>query len=277
MMVLPSDFNEFEHLQDVWRKVHNKRVREHFKDLADPDGDWDSEIDSPRGSLRVACTMTDNDTGDMTTIRTLLFWVVLGEAAALQAPIYGIPVDRFQQTVKFAPQVTLYFREDLADVEEGYSPIDAEVSFRILGETSQSLSQAELNTLAGRIRAEFATGQGYRWHKGRMVLSYRDTERGYRFIIHAYSESEGREVIDKILSLQGHSIDLQYLTINQLAEAPPVVPRSESILGRSRRLPRRRPVGYVRFLYADINIWGLPNGICLVDRTGRRRSALISA
>jgi hypothetical protein len=276
-MALPSDFNAFEHLQDIWRKVHNKRVREHFRDLADPDGDWDAEIDTPRGSLRVACTMNDDDTGDMTTIRTLLFWVVLGEAAALQPPIYGIPVDRFQQTVKFAPQVTLYFKEDWSDVEEGYAPIDAEVSFRMMGESTQSLSQAELNNLAAKIRNEFATGQGYRWQKGRVVLSYRDLDRGYRFIIHAYSETEGRDVISKILSLQGHSIDLKFLTINQLAETPPIVPPSQTILGRARRLPRKRPVGFVRFLYADINIWGLPNAVCLVDRSGRRRSALISA
>lgn len=276
-MALPDNFSDFEHLQDVWRRIHNRRVREHFRDLADPDADWEAEIETPRGNLRVACTMKDADTADMCTIRTLLFWLVLGEAAALQAPIYGIPTDRYQQTVRFAPQVTLYFKEDLADIEEGYAPIDAEVSFRIMGETGNTLTQSDLNTLANKIRTEFATGNGYRWRKGRTILSYKHVEHGYHFILHAYSESEGREVMNKVLDLQGHSLDLSKLRINQLAEAPPIVPPTHTVLGRSRREPRRRPVGYVRFIYADLHIWGIPEAICLVDRSGRRRNALISA
>lgn len=276
-MALPDNFSDFEHLQDVWRRIHNRRVKEHFRDLADPDADWEAEIETPRGNLRVACTMKDADTADMCTIRTLLFWLVLGEAAALQAPVYAIPTDRYQQTVKFAPQVTLYFREDWVDVEDGYAPIEAEVSFRLMDETSESLTEAKLNTLAQRIRSEFASGQGYRWHKGRTVVSYKDVARGYQFVVHAYSETEGREVINKVLDLQNHPFDLGNLTINQLGEAPPVVPPTRTILGKARRLPRKRPVGYVRFLYADVNIWGMPNAVCLVDRSGRRRAPLISA
>lgn len=276
-MALPDNFNAFEHLQDTWRKVHNKRVRQHFSDLSGIDDEWDATIDTPRGGLRVACTMNDSDSADMTIIRTLLFWVVLGEAAALQMPVYGIPSDRYQQSVKFAPQVTLYFKEDLADVEEGYAPIDAEVSFRLMGETPNSITEADLNALAIKIRNEFATGSGYRWRKGRTILSYKDIEHGYQFILHAYSETEGREVINKVLDLQNDAINLSLLRINQLAEAPPIVPPSQTILGKSRRLPRRRPVGYVRFMYADVSIWGIPEPICLVDRSGRRHNALISA
>jgi hypothetical protein len=276
-MALPEGFNAFEHLQDTWRRVHNRRVREHFRDLSDPSSAWDETIETARGGLRVACTMDDTDSADMTIIRTLLFWVVLGEAAALQAPIYGIPIDRYQQSVKFAPQVTMYFKEDLADVEEGYAPIDAEISFRLMSETPQTITEADLNRLATKIRNEFATGSGYRWRKGRMVLSYKDVEHGYNFFLHAYSETEGREVLNKILDLQNDTINLNMLRINELAAAPPIVPPTQTILGKPRRLPRRRPVGYVRFIYADVNIWGIPNAICLVDRSGRRRNALISA
>ncbi len=32
-MVLPLDFNEFEHLQSVMKKLHNREVREAFSDL----------------------------------------------------------------------------------------------------------------------------------------------------------------------------------------------------------------------------------------------------
>lgn len=274
-MALPDNFSQWEHLQDTWRRVHNKRVKEHFSDLAGIDDPWDEEIDSPRGSLRVACTMRDEDTAAMTNMRILLFWLVLGQATALHPPLYTLPTDRYQQQVKFAPQVTLYFKEDLSDVEDGYAPIDAEISFRLMNETYDTISRAELTTVATKLRTEFATGSGYRWRKGRTKLNYRDADRGYLLSINAYSESEGREVINKVLDIQGHSIDLDKLSIQQLAETPPIVPPTRSILGKSRRLPRRRPVGYVRFIYAEAHVWSIPEGICLLDRSGRRKNPVL--
>ena len=273
----------WEHLQDVWRKVHNKRVKEHFRDfINDPDDDdaWNNFIGSinlniPRQSLCLACLQSDNDTADMTILRTLLFWLVLGQASALHPPLYTMPTDRYQQQVKFAPQITLYFKEDSSDVEDGYAPIDAEISFRLKNETYETITRSELQTVASKLRTEFATGAGYRWKKGRTKLSYRDLDNGYLLSINAFSETEGREVINKVLDIQGHTLDLDKLSIQQLAETPPIVPPTRQILGKTRRLPRRRPVGYVRFIYAEAHIWSIPEGICLLDRSGRRKNPVL--
>lgn len=275
--------NNWEHLQDVWAKIHNRRVREHFRDLhPDPDNDeaWGAinrrlNINIPRQSLWYACSINDGDTANMTILRTLLFWVVLGQASALHPPMYTMPTDRYQQSVKFAPQVTLYFKEDLEDVEEGYSPLDAEISFRVMDETSNSMTEAKARTLANKIKTEFASGGGYRWHKGRTKLSYRDKENGYQFSVNAFSDSEGKQVIDKVLDLQNHVIDLDLLSIATLGDNPPTIPPNEFIYGKSRRTARRRPVGYVRFIYADLHLWGIPNPITLIDRSGRRKNPLV--
>lgn len=274
-MVETDEISPWEQLQDVIRKTQNKRVRRHFRDLAPEDQDWRADLNNPRHALRFACTMLDNDTADMTMLRLMLFWLVLGQASAMHPPMYTMPTDRYQQSVKFAPQVTLYFKEDLDDVEEGFAPIDAEVSFRIMNETPQTLSQAEVQTLANRIRAEFGTGSGYRWRKGRVKLNYRDPDRGYLMSINAFSESEGKNLIRKVLDVQNHTLDGNKLTIQQLDSAPPIVPPVQVVLGKSRRLPRKRPIGFVRFIYADLHVWGIQNAICLVDRSGRRRKALI--
>jgi hypothetical protein len=276
-MALPTNFSQWEHLQDTWRRVHNRRVREHFSDLAGVDEPWDPEIESPRGSLRVACMMQDADTAAMTNMRILLFWLVLGQASALHPPLYTMPTDRYQQSIKFAPQITLIFKEDLDEVEEGYSPLDAEISFRVMNESSQTMTEAKASVIAGRIRAEFALGGGYRWHKGRTKLSYRDKDNGYQFSINAYSEAEGKQVLNKVLDIQGDSLDLDLLSITTLGDTPPTVPPMERIYGEQRRTPRRRPVGWVRFAYADLHVHGLPNAITLVDRTGRRKNALTRA
>lgn len=270
-MALPDDFSPWEHLQDVWRRVHNRRVREFFSDL--PENDLD--INSPRGALKVACMMDDNDTGDMEVIRTLLFWLVLGQASALHPPLYTMPTDRYQQEIKFAPQITLYFREDLEDVEEGYSPIDAEVSFRVMNETSETFTPTNAMALARRVQSEFATGTAHRWQKGRVKLNYRDGTKGYLLSINAYSEAEGKDLIRKVLSIQAHTLDESKLTISQLGEAPAIVPPLDHIYGESRRLPRRRPVGWVRFKYAECHVWGIKQPITLVDLTLSRRQPLL--
>lgn len=274
----------WEHLQDTWNKIHNRRVREHFREIADPDdvAGWSHfsthvDLDRARHSLCADCLQRDDDSANMTILRTLLFWLVLGQASALHPPLYTMPTDRYQQSVKFAPQVTLYFREDLDDVEEGYAPIDAEISFRVMDETSGSMTESKAQNLANKIRTEFATGGGYRWHKGRTKLSYRDKDNGYQFSVNAYSESEGKEVIDKLLDIQGHVLDLDLLTIAQLGDTPPTIPPTELIYGKSRRVARKRPVGYVRFVFAELHLWGIPNPIILLDRSGRRKNALVAA
>ena len=267
-MPLPQGFSEWEHLQSVIMQVHNRIVRDEFNDADDDD------ISTPRASLKTACLLKDSDSILQTLIRYWLFYVDIRKASDLQLPIYAIPTDRYQQQVKFAPQITLYFKEDLEDVETGYSPIDAEISFRLQNERFDTVSQSELNTLATKIRSEFATGTGYYWRKGRVKINYRDPGKGYLLSLNAVSESEGRTVIGKVLDIQGDTIDPSLLTFRSLAVAPPTVPPTESILGKSRRLPRRMPVGNVRFIWAECHLWGIPEPVTLVDRSGRRRKAL---
>lgn len=264
--------SNWEHLQSVLIQTQNRRVRNEFSDI---DNDNADDITTPRSSLRSACLLRDSDSAIMTILRLVLYYIVLEGAQALHPPLYTMPVDRYQQRVTFRPQVTLFFKEDLADVEEGYAPITAELSFR-LRSSDDNITPAEAQVLANKIRNEFATGTGYRWRKGRILLSYSDVEKGYLLNVYAASESEGREVIRKIMSIQGDTLEEENLKINQLASTPPTVPPMRLIYGKSRRLPRKRPVGWVRFVWAEMHVWGVQNAIVLVDRSGRRRSALIA-
>lgn len=263
--------SNWERLQSVLMLVQNRRVRDFFKDLND------NPIPTvSRTALRDACMLDDRDSATMTLLKLQLYYMILEGGQALHPPLYTIPVDRYQQRVQFRPQVTLYFREDSADVEEGYAPIDAEISFR-LREADENVTPAEAQVLANKIRNEFATGNGYRWRKGRTLLSYKDVEKGYILKVYAASESEGKDVIRKVMSIQNDTIDEDLLKVNQLVNTPPIVPPSHVVYGKTRRKPRKRPVGWVRFIYAEMHLWGVQNAIVLVDRSGRRRSALIAA
>lgn len=269
-MPLPPEFSDWEHFQSVLIAVQNRRIRKEFDDADDDD------ISTPRGSLKQACLLKDADSAIQSLMRLWLYYVVLGGATAMHPPLYSIPSDRYQQLVRFAPQVTMYFKEDIEDVEDNFAPLDAEISFRLMGESNTTISKQDLERLATKIRSEFASAGGYRWKKGRVKLNYRDQDQGYLLSINAFSESEGKEVIRKVLELQSHTLDEGKLTINQLGEAPPTLPPTQQILGKTRRQPRRRPVGYVRFVWAEVHIHGIPEGICLLDRSGRRRNPIIT-
>lgn len=267
--------NSWEHLQSVLMHVHNRRVREEFSDIAD-----DDDISTPRSSLRTACKMTDDDSAIIALMRMMLFYMPLRKASDMHPPLYTTPVSTYQESIKFAPQVVLYFKEDLSDVDTGYAPIEAEISFRLVNESSQTYTEAKARLLANKVKQEFtmagAGGRtGYRWKKGRVKLSYRNPDDGYQLLINAFSEVEGKEVLNKVLDLQGHVLDGDKLSISQLDSTPPIVPPIQMIYGKSRRLPRKRPVGFVRFIYADLHIHGMPNAITLLDMSRRRSKPLV--
>ena len=275
-MTLPEQYNPWEHLQSTLMRVFKKEVIEEFKDLGDDE--WVKEIKTPRGSLRTACTPDDNDTATMLVLRMLLFYVVLRRAADLQAPIYGMPTGTYHETFKFKPQVTLYFRESPADVDPDFQPLIAQISFRLINETETTISKAELTTLANKIKTEFGGATAYKWKRGKTYCIYKDPEKGYWLKIFAFSAGEAKELIGKILDLQGHSPDWDHLTVNENDQpmgAYPTLPPQKTILGELTRMPRKRPVGTVYFERATCQIWGKSKPVTLYDRSGRRFDALV--
>jgi hypothetical protein len=271
-MTLPEGFNSWEHFQDTVRKVQNRIVREEFSDAGEDDG-----IATPRSSLRQACLIDDNDTADMVQAKIQFYYLVLRKARDLQAPIYGLPDTSEPVMVAKIPRVILFFQEDFQDVELGYRPITGEIGVRLIGETPQSLSESKLNTLANRIKNEFANGSGYVWRKGKELYSYVDKNKGYQFKILSRSESEAKELISKMLDINTDSPDWDNLNLSQSTNPGskyPTNPGSQFILGKSRKKKRIRPIADVRFQYACLTLQGVSNPIPLVDRSGIFRNAL---
>ena len=275
-MALPSDFSPWEHLQNVVRLVHNRIVKEEFADLGDDS--WDEDISVPRGSLRVACTMLDNDTAEMTLIRMMLFYLSLRKAQDMQAPIVGIPLLSFQETRKYKPQIMLYFQEDWQDVDHNYQPVTGEISFRLMNQETTSITNAEVTNWANKVKTNFGTGTGFVWKKGKEFTSYTDKEKGYQLQLLVRDLAEGKKVVEQVLDLQGHTPDwskLNHLKNEAETIAFPTIPGNQTILGKSYKKPRKRPIADVRFQYAALNLHGFPKPIILYDKTGYYTKAII--
>lgn len=273
-MTTPSNLNEFEHLQSTILRVHNQIVREEFSDITGNDLD----LAVPRSSLRWACLLKDNDTCDMMIQRFLLFYFTLRRAQDLQQPFYGIPLDDLHASRKFKPQITLYFKEDLNDLEDDTRPTWGEISFRLMNESSTTITKPELLALANKIKTVFGPANGYIWKKGRKLYSYTEKDKGYQLQLLCRDDSTAKQLINKVLDVQNHTPDWKFLKSNIADDENgsfPYNPGNHTILGKSYKKPRRRPMVDVRFQYATATIWGINKPIALYDRSFTFLDALV--
>lgn len=273
-MALPPNFSSWEHLQQVIMQVQNKIVRDEFNDLGDET--WDEEITTPRGSLRTACTLRDGDSAIETQLKLDLFYKCLGKGKVFHPAIYGIPISSYQVLRKHKPQIHLWFKETTIP-KSNADPLQSYITFRIMDE---SFTLAELTPIANRIKAEFTTGGGYLWRKGRKMCTYTDKEKGYQLQLLCIDESEGKRVVTSVLSIQNDVPRWTKFNIvkndDELARFPDQPP-NKIILGKSVEQPRERPVHSSRFRFAEFTQHGLKTPITLCDRTGTRLYPLVTA
>lgn len=274
MPPLPEDFNEWEHLQNTIRRVHNDAVRDFYRHQPDDD------ISTNRASAKHACLMKDHDTSTMTVLRFWLFWVVCRKMRDNFEPYYAVPITEYDSQVRYKPQITCFFQEDPIDVEPGYKPVTGEISVRVMGETSSTLTTNKLEALANKVNLAFGQGSGHVWRKGKELYSYGDVGNGFFFKVLARNQADAIEMIQKAIGIVDGTYNSKYLKRNEAVDvnsAYPTVPPTQIILGESQKEPRQRPIADVRFVHAHIKIWGRVKPKILVDKTGYWSEAILSA
>jgi hypothetical protein len=265
-MPLPTNFSPWEHFQQVLIQVQNRKVRTEFSDLDD-----DDDITVARSSLRVACTLRDDDSAIFTLLRLFFFYGILRGWRDFWPTIYASSSVPSATKRRHKPQITLYFSQDLNDIEPGYDPVAGEISFRIMNEETSTFTTAKLETLANKVKSLFSTGGGFVWHKGKTLYSYSDWDRGYQLQLLCISEAEAKRIVEQVLDVQNHTPDwsnFNTIANDQPAEAYPNNPGTKNILGKQIKVPRRRPLANVRFQYGLLKLHGKAQPFVLVDRTG---------
>jgi hypothetical protein len=257
----PDNFTPTEQLQDINRKVANRIVREYFKDVVNLESDLD--LTAPRQSLLKACLHKEDDSVMLTILRNQLFNQYTTYARDQFPIVAGSLLDEIDANITYKPKITLFFQEDADDVEADYRPVRMETSWRLTDETSSTITKAKLTTIANRIKANFGSGNGYVFRKGRKVITYKKLNEGYKFSLRARDLDAGKALIREILSINGHSLDSTKLKIAEVddeEDAFPYNPGIQTVLGKRKSKPRSRPMTTVRFRYAYATIggWGAP-------------------
>jgi hypothetical protein len=273
-MTIPPEFSETEHFQSVCRRYLNKEIRDAFQDLGGDD--WQPEVNTTRGSMRHALTHKDNDTIQMTLGRMFLYYFTFGKAQALQTPVYGMPITTYQEvSLEFRPQILLYFDQSQSEVREGLSRVTGEITYRLVNETSQSITESDLKTRANKIKQLFTTPNLFVWHKGRMTCRYEDKANGYQLTLFVTNEAEGKRIIEQVLDIENKSPNWENLSVTEKRANYPSVPPQKLIYGKSRKEVRRRPVEQVKFRYAAAHIYGVPRPVALIDTRIANNEALV--
>jgi len=271
-MALPNNFSAWEHLQNTIRLTHNQMVRREFDDI-----ELDDDITTPRGSLKVASLIDDKDNGFVMLSRLLLYHIIIKGFGIPQ--IYSVPFTDINDSVRYHPKIFLNFCQNYREVDADDSAVEGQISFRLMGETEATLTQANVNTYAQKIKTLFGNSGGFQWRKGKSMFTYSEPLKGYFFQLLVRDSAEGRRIVEQVLDIQSHTPDWQYANYKENLEptqAYPASPPNKTIIGKSRKQYRKRPLVTVRFRNAQLHVQGLPNPIVLYDKSGIYRNPVLS-
>lgn len=277
-MPIPDNFSPVKQFQDVNKRIWNKLIREYFRDVSASDDNLD--LTTPRQALLKACLHLENDSLLLTIGRMNLFLHATTYLTDRYPIVAGSLLSEVDETITYRPKITLFFRENASDAEAGYKPVEMEVSFRLVDETTTTITPSKLTTLANKIKTQFGTGQGYLFRKGRKQIYYRQLNKGYQFFLLARELADGKNLIREILSLNGDTYDDTILKISETENetlAFPYNPGFVNILGKRKTKPRRRPMVNVRFRYAYATIHGYNKPVYLYSKNTYIPDALVAA
>ncbi len=187
---------------------------------------------------------------------------------------------------RYRPHIRLHFLEDTTFNQVGSNPstyqgrrrLSGSITFRIMNETSETISKGELIRIGTAIKNSFGANGGYTWEKGKELYTYADWDKGYQLQILAKNSSQPRDIISKILALQNHTPDWVFLSKSgseSEIERYPDLPQTKIILGEQVTLKRVRPLVQVRFRYADAKVHLLTQPVVLYDLTNKKIGALV--
>lgn len=250
--------------RSVIRKVYNREMWDWFKDI--PADALPDNLTS-RTAARSACVIGANDSIQVVMLKIQLFERIK-QSITLLPKVTGEVYSDIDEIFEHRPTITLYFLQDLDAVPDGMRAVPGRISFKLVNETSDTITTVKLKEIAREIKAQFALGNGHIWKKGKEKVTYLDKKDGLDLRILCLNKTEGIELVQKVCNVVDRAYDpdkLQHLDPNKASITNPI--GTDLILGQRVKKRRWRPVANVRFLYATAKISGLENAIPLVDRS----------
>jgi hypothetical protein len=241
-----------EALQRAIILMHNRQVREYFKDI--PDGDLS---DTPRASTKRLLMLEDNDSLVYCIQAMQFFKQYCEDANGINELYFSVPISTYNIAVGYLPQITIYFRQEF-DASAGTETRDRartmQVSFRVR-ESKIPTSTAALRAIAADIRQQFGTPL-YRFRTGYRKVSYFNKQLGYEFKVSCREVIDAENLIKDCMGLLNDrdEYDERDLKISESklgAASATAVPRKTRVVSRLVNLPIRDRSVRMYFSHAD--------------------------
>jgi hypothetical protein len=241
----------------------NREVYEWFRD---------AEENSTRKALRDDLLIGAKDSIQIVQIKIKTFREII-QKTHLKPDIIGVPKSDFDADVTYKPEVSLIFKQSKSATPRNKNRKSARLSYRLMHETSKSLTIAELKNIGRQIYQDWAT-PAYRFNKGKIIAWYVKPEDGLNLQIYAHSEEIGETVIKKVLNFRSLTFDNDILKFSKPNRNSDPTPGTETILGETRSKPVWRPTVFVEFDHAYINLHNDTQKRVLVDLSGEHANPL---
>ena len=271
-MTLPEDFNPRNHLINQVTYWHNHLVSQYFSH------EVPNDLSTPKSSLRLACTITPDDTDMMILQRQWLFEITTGHAQSLQPVVVGTPLIEYERDSKYSPQVILYFQEIYNYQKfsvQGLRPVMGRISFRLVNKTSATITPADAKHYANQIKTYFVTEKTV-WHKGTYKATYLDLDNGFDLRLYCLNKSAGQNIAQQVCNVAGIPYnDANYQFIENHRTYPSNT-GTQTVYGTSMKNPVYRPVADLSLRYAHLAIWGRGTPVNLVSVGMVRQNAIVN-
>lgn len=240
-----------EALDNAIRLMHNRQVREYFKDI--PDGDTSN---TPRASTKRLLILEDNDSSIYQLRAMEFFKKYCEDENGVNNMYFSIPVSTYNIAVGYLPQITLYFREEYvaSNSEARERARTMQISLRVR-ESKIPTSTAALRAIATDIRQRFGTPL-YRFRTGYRKVSYFNKQLGYEFKVSCRDVIDAENLIKEVMSILSDrdEYDERDLKISESklgAASATAVPRKTRVVNRLVDLPNRNKSVPMYFTHAD--------------------------
>ncbi|MBL1199904.1 MAG: hypothetical protein FWK04_12650 [Nostoc sp. GBBB01] len=231
--------------------------------------DWfrDADNNDTRKALRDDLLIGAKDSIAIAQVKMRTFREMI-QKTHLKPDIIGMPKIDVDADVSYRPEITLHFKQSKESVPKNKHAKTARVSYRLMNQTSLSLSLAELKNLGRDIYNDFAKPTPYRFNKGKIIGWYIKPEQGLNLQVYCHTEEIAETVVKKVITHRSFSFDNDIFKFSKPNRNSDPTPGNITILGNSVQKPVWRPTVFVEFDHASINLHNDTKIRILVDLSG---------
>ncbi|WDD30783.1 hypothetical protein PQG02_18770 [Nostoc sp. UHCC 0926] len=226
---------------------YNAEVNAHF---------GDPSADAGRNAAKNLCLITSTDSMQIALQRQSFFY---HQVLKIQNKpiIIGQPKTIFDSEVTYHPEVSIEFRQDFTSVPRGKQVKDARLGWRLMNETSESLTFEKINNIALLVYQHFFLKNNvFNFNKGKVIGWYTSPIDGLHLQLYCLDVNEAERVAKHVVQAINKTWNDNLFKSTTPKRNNLTTPPQITILGKQQDAPVWRPNINVKAYKAYMTVWG---------------------